>query len=113
MLYRTIALALLLATPALAQPAAAPPSNIADNPDVQAAERLFSAWLEGQIAYRGLPGVAVGVVHDQQLVWSKGFGFADIASKKPMTADTRFRIASNSKIFAAIASYIGGEHCWH
>ena len=103
MLHRTIALALLLATPALAQTAAAPATSVAENPDVQAAARLFSAWLEGQIAYRGLPGVAVGVVQDQQLVWSKGFGFADIASKKPMTADTRFRIASNSKIFAAIA----------
>ena len=103
MLHRTIAIALLLATPALAQPAAPPAASVAENPDVQAAERLFSAWLEGQIAYRGLPGVAVGVVQDQQLVWSKGFGFADIAAKKPMTADTRFRIASNSKIFAAIA----------
>ena len=103
MLHRTIALALLLAAPAAAQTAAAPTAAIADNPDVQAQERLFSAWLEGQIAYRGLPGVAVGVVQDQQLVWSKGFGYADIAAKKPMTADTRFRIASNSKIFAAIA----------
>ncbi|MEI6485462.1 MAG: serine hydrolase domain-containing protein [Sphingomonadales bacterium] len=108
MLHRTTALALLLATPAMAQtpatPAAPPPAAaLADNPDVQAAERLFSAWLEAQIAYRGLPGVAVGVVHDQQMLWSKGFGFADVAAKKPMTADTRFRIASNSKLFAAIA----------
>ncbi|WP_353218324.1 serine hydrolase domain-containing protein, partial [Sandarakinorhabdus sp.] len=87
--------------PAAAQ--SAPTTTIAENPDVQAAQRLFSAWLEGQMAYRGLPGVAVGVVHDQQLVWSKGFGFADVAAKKPMTADTRFRIASNSKLFAAIA----------
>ena len=101
MLHRTIALALLLTAPALAQ--TAPPATIAENPDVQAAERLFSAWLEGQMAYRGLPGVAVGVVHDQQLVWSKGFGFADVGKKLPMSADTRFRIASNSKLFAAIA----------
>ena len=50
MLYRTIALALLLTTPALAQPAAAPAASVAENPDVQAAERLFGAWLEGQIA---------------------------------------------------------------
>ncbi|MDA1016698.1 MAG: serine hydrolase [Planctomycetota bacterium] len=112
MLTRTIALALLLATSAtqaLAQPAAqtaptaAPAGTLAENPDVAAATRLFSAWLEGQIAYRGLPGVAVGVVHDQQLVWSRGFGYADIATKKPMTEQTRFRIASNSKLFAAIA----------
>lgn len=106
MLRHTFALALLLASPAFAQPAAStvpPVATIAADPDVQAAERLFSAWLDGQIAYRGLPGVAVGVVQDQQLVWSKGFGFADVASQRPMTSDTRFRIASNSKLFAAIA----------
>lgn len=103
MLTRTIALALLLATPTLAQTSAPAAATITENPDVEAAQRLFSAWMEGQIAYRGLPGVAVGVVHDQQLVWSRGFGYADVAAKKPMTADTRFRIASNSKLFAAIA----------
>ena len=40
-------------------------SNVATDPDVLGAERLFSAWMEGQIAYRGLPGIAVGVVYDQ------------------------------------------------
>jgi CubicO group peptidase (beta-lactamase class C family) len=100
-----LAVLLALAAPVHAQPAAAPPAaaDIAANPEVAAAERLFSAWLDAQIAYRGLPGVAIGVVHDQKLVWSKGFGFADIEAKRPMTAQTRFRIASNSKLFAAIA----------
>lgn len=37
----------------------------ATNPDVLGAERLFSAWMEGQIAYRMLPGIVVGVVADQ------------------------------------------------
>jgi CubicO group peptidase (beta-lactamase class C family) len=78
-------------------------ASAASDPDVVGAERLFSAWLEGQIAYRGLPGVAVGVVSDQELVWSKGFGFADIKARLPMTATTEFRIASNSKLFTAIA----------
>ena len=67
------------------------------------AERLFSAWLEGQLAYRGLPGVAAGVVSDQQLVWSRGFGYADVAAKVPMTPATKFRMASHSKLFTAIA----------
>lgn len=99
-----VAVLLLFAPAALpAQTIAAPAANIAASPEVAAAERLFSAWLDAQIAYRGLPGVAVGVVYDQQLVWSKGFGLADIAKKQPMTAQTRFRIASNSKLFAAIA----------
>ncbi len=78
-------------------------SRVANDPDVLGAERLFSAWLEGQIAYRGLPGIAVGVVSDQELVWASGFGFADVKAKVPMTPATKFRMASHSKLFTAIA----------
>jgi D-alanyl-D-alanine carboxypeptidase len=78
-------------------------SAVANDPDVLGAERLFSAWIEGQIAYRGLPGIAVGVVSDQDLVWATGFGFADVKAKVPMTPATKFRIASNSKLFTATA----------
>ena len=85
-----------------AQPAEAP-QPIAADPDVLAAERLFSAWIEGQIAYRDLPGVVVGVVAGDALVWSQGFGHADVASKRPMTPQTKFRMASHSKLFTATA----------
>jgi D-alanyl-D-alanine carboxypeptidase len=78
-------------------------TTVASDPDVLGAERLFSAWMEGQIAYRGLPGIAVGVVSDQQLVWATGFGFADLSAKLPMTPATKFRMASHSKLFTAIA----------
>jgi len=78
-------------------------ANLASDADVLGAERLFSAWMEGQIAYRGLPGVAVGVVKNQELVWSQGFGFANVQAKLPMTSTTKFRMASNSKLFTAIA----------
>src|SRR5258705_8167889 len=82
---------------------AAAHAGVAGDPDVLGAERLFSAWMEGQIAYRGLPGIVVGVVSDQELVWRKGFGFADINAKLPMTPATTFRMASHSKMFTAIA----------
>jgi CubicO group peptidase (beta-lactamase class C family) len=78
-------------------------SKAADDVDVQGAQRLFSAWLEGQIAYRGLPGIVVGVVADQDLVWVAGFGFADTHAKRPMTPATKFRMASHSKLFTATA----------
>jgi D-alanyl-D-alanine carboxypeptidase len=93
------------AAPLLAQTAAetTPSNRLAGNADVEAATRLFSAWLESQMAYRGTPGVMVGVIHDQDLVWSKGFGHADVASRQPMTAETKFRMASHSKMLTAIA----------
>ena len=73
----------------------------ASDAEVKGAERLFSAWMEGQIAYRGLPGIVVGVVADQELVWAEGFGMANTADKLPMTPQTKFRMASHSKLFTA------------
>lgn len=78
-------------------------SGVATDPDVLAAQRLFTAWLDGQMISRHLPGVAIGVVADQQLIWAKGFGFADTAKKVPMTPQTKFRMASHSKLFTATA----------
>src|SRR4051812_26061381 len=74
-----------------------------DHPDVKGAERLFESWMRGQMAYRGLPGVVVGVVQDQELVWARGFGYADVDAKVPATASTKFRMASHSKLFTATA----------
>lgn len=88
---------------AQAAPTGAAAVRVADDPEFQGATRLFSAWLDMQMAYRGLPGVMVGVVHDQELVWQKGFGFADVTTKLPMTAETKFRMASHSKMLTAIA----------
>lgn len=78
-------------------------AGIGDHPEVKGAERLFETWVRGQMAYRALPGIAVGVVYDQDLIWEKGFGYADIKSKTPMTAATKFRMASHSKLFTATA----------
>jgi CubicO group peptidase (beta-lactamase class C family) len=49
-----------------------------------------------------LSGMAVGVVQDGELVYGKGFGLAEAESKKAVTTDTIFRIASISKTFTAI-----------
>ena len=91
-------IAILAASPVTAQAPAA-----ATDPDVLGAQRLFAAWLESQIAYRGLPGIVVGVVADQDLVWAKGFGYADLQRRLPMTPATKFRMASHSKLFTATA----------
>ncbi len=96
----SVVLGLGLAGVAVAPTAAQDP--VAD-PEVQAQIGLFSAWLEGQIEYRGLPGIVVGVVSDQDLVWAEGFGHADLDGDRRMDVDTRFRMASHSKLFTATA----------
>ena len=78
-------------------------ADVANDPEVKGAERMFTAWIGGQIAYRGLPGVAVGVVSGQELVWATGFGYADTAQKTALSAQTKFRMASHSKLFTATA----------
>ena len=78
-------------------------ARVARDADVQGAQRLFTAWLEGQMLSRHLPGVVVGVVADQELIWATGFGLADTGKKLPMTSQTKFRMASHSKLFTATA----------
>lgn len=103
----TLALCTLLAPPLSAQSGGGTrgeaTARVADSPEVQAQIRLFTAWMDGQMESRGLPGVAVGVVADGELVWARGFGHADVERGVPMTPATRFRIASHSKLFTAVS----------
>ena len=75
---------------------------LADN-DVASSLEFLSAWTESQMAYRGQPGLSMGVIYDQELIWSKGFGYADLASQKPADATTIYRIASITKLFTSTA----------
>ncbi len=50
-----------------------------------------------------IPGAAIGIVRDQQLAWSRGFGYADLAGDRAMDADTLFRCGSITKTFTATA----------
>jgi CubicO group peptidase (beta-lactamase class C family) len=50
-----------------------------------------------------IPGAAVGVVHDGELVWSKGIGYADLEKKRRSSPKGLYRIASITKTFTAAA----------
>src|SRR5512132_1120703 len=50
-----------------------------------------------------LPGAAVGVVHGDELVWSAGVGFADVAGRRAPDASTLYRIASITKTITGVA----------
>jgi len=50
-----------------------------------------------------LPGAAAGVVVGDELVWSGGYGFADVAGRRAPDAHTLYRIASITKTFTGTA----------
>lgn len=64
---------------------------------------LLSAWIEAQLAYKRLPGLSIAIVYDQDVAWSKGFGYANVEQCLPATPDTLYRIASITKLFTATA----------
>jgi len=64
---------------------------------------VIDAWIEAQVAYEKMPGFALAITKDQQLVWSKGYGYADVENKLPMKAESLCSICSISKLFTSIA----------
>jgi len=49
-----------------------------------------------------VPGLAISVIQDGRLVYSKGFGFRDVEQNLPVTPQTLFAIGSCSKAFTAV-----------
>ena len=86
----------------LASPAAASDEALRNDPRVATALGLLEAWADAKAAYDDIPGVSMAVVHDQDVLWSRGFGFADRASKLPATPETVYSICSISKLFTSI-----------
>lgn len=49
-----------------------------------------------------IPGMSAALVHRRALAWSQGFGYADLERGIWAAPDTRYRLASVSKPFAAV-----------
>jgi CubicO group peptidase (beta-lactamase class C family) len=52
---------------------------------------------------RAIPGLAIAVALNGEIVWSEAFGYADLDARVPATPATQFRIGSVSKPFTAVA----------
>jgi len=77
--------------------------SLASKPEVAAAIAVFDAWVQQTVTDREQPGLSVGLVYDQDLIWAKGYGYADLSKKAPATPATAYRIASLTKLFTATA----------
>ena len=84
--------------PAMAQ---SPP--LSDHPRVAAALEVARVWLEAQRDFEQIPGLSAAIVHDQDVLWIGGFGYADLGRKAPAGPDTVYGICSISKLFTSLA----------
>jgi serine beta-lactamase-like protein LACTB len=69
----------------------------ADSAAISHARELVQARLDS------IPGIAVAVARNGRVVWSEGFGWADLEQRVPVTAATEFRIGSISKALTSSA----------
>ena len=76
---------------------------VAQKPEVEGALKVLDSWIESTRIERDDPGLSIGVVYDQNLIWSKGYGFANLEQRLPTSTSTRYRLASLSKLFTATA----------
>ena len=63
-----------------------------------------STTLAARMEELGVPGVSIAVIHKGAIEWARGFGWADVESKRAVTESTRFQAASISKPVAAMAA---------
>ena len=51
-----------------------------------------------------IPGASIAVIENGRIAWARGFGLADLASGRPVTADTLFQAQSITKTLTALAT---------
>ena len=56
------------------------------------------------MAAQPVPGLAITVMIDGQIIWSEGFGYADLEQRVPMWPTSKIRIGSVSKPMTAAAA---------
>jgi CubicO group peptidase (beta-lactamase class C family) len=72
-------------------------------PDPHAAARANADRQAKEWIARGIPGLSLTVAVDGKIVYSEGFGYADLEERVPVWPTTKFRIGSISKPLTATA----------
>jgi CubicO group peptidase (beta-lactamase class C family) len=91
----TVATLLVLGTLSLAQD---------HGSDISKKLEGFDVYMEKVLKDWNAPGVGVGIVVNDKLVFAKGYGYRDYGKKLPFTSSTLCPIASNTKLFTAVSA---------
>jgi N-acyl-D-amino-acid deacylase len=91
-----------------AQAPAAPPAPTVWQPPAgpaQSAAAVLDPVMQGLLKRFGSPGASLAIAQHGQIVFARGYGLADVPSNRPVLADTRFILASVSKVVTAQAIF--------
>lgn len=62
-----------------------------------------SAWnILSRMNHYNIKGVSIAVIHNYEIEWARGYGWANEAARRPVTPGTRFQAASISKSLNAV-----------
>ncbi len=76
-----------------------PPLRLSEPTDVIIAD--LESYIPDYMQEKNIPGVAIALIRDDKIVWTEGFGVANAITRKPVTPETPFEVASNSKVVTA------------
>jgi CubicO group peptidase (beta-lactamase class C family) len=76
---------------------------------IEAALPRLDAIAENLVATGAIPGLSIAIVHDDEIVYLKGFGVRQVGGTDRVSADTVFPLASVSKSISAtvVAALVG------
>jgi CubicO group peptidase (beta-lactamase class C family) len=84
---------------------------LAAGPSLKAQDKEIAKKLQGFDVYMAkilkdwnAPGIGVGIVAGDKLIFAQGYGYRDYGKKLPFTPTTLCQIASNTKLFTAVAA---------
>lgn len=74
--------------------------TILSNEKIQKIDRL----IQDKITQDGIPGSSIGIAYDGKILWTKGYGQADLENEVPAKPETVYRTASIGKVLTATAT---------
>jgi CubicO group peptidase (beta-lactamase class C family) len=61
----------------------------------------FETRIDNLRKQSNIPGMVAGIVRDGQVIWTRSYGYENVAQQKPVTNATIFHLASLTKTFAS------------
>src|SRR6185503_12953167 len=78
------------------------PDSVGPAARYAAAARTLERFIRHEMTDKTLPALSIALVDGQNIVWARGFGWANPRDSVPATARTVYRVGSVSKLFTDI-----------